>query len=125
MDKLFTNDPEFYRQLRAIAVPVALQNLITVGVSMLDTLMLGTMGEVQLETREKLRENTRDHGTKGGVLEKGCIFFERYLRQPLEEETRRVLAGRGSDDFFDFAEGMSFTISLAALRQSYRLAGGR
>ena len=80
---------------------------------------------VQLETREKLRENTRDHGTKGGVLEKGCIFFERYLRQPLEEETRRVLAGRGSDDFFDFVEGMSFTISLAALRQSYRLAGGR
>ena len=48
MGKLFTNDPEFYRQLRAIAVPVALQNLITVGVSMLDTLMLGTMGEVQL-----------------------------------------------------------------------------
>ena len=74
---------------------------------------------------EQLRENTRDHGTKGGVLEKGCIFFERYLRQPLEEETRRVLAGRGSDDFFDFVEGMSFTISLAALRQSYRLAGGR
>ena len=38
----------FYQQLRAIAIPVAVQNLITVGVSMLDTLMLGSMGEVQL-----------------------------------------------------------------------------
>ena len=48
MGKIFTNDPPFYQQLRAIAIPVAVQNLITVGVSMLDTLMLGSMGEVQL-----------------------------------------------------------------------------
>ena len=48
MGKIFTNDPPFYQQLRAIAIPVAIQNLITVGVSMLDTLMLGSMGEVQL-----------------------------------------------------------------------------
>ena len=43
MGKIFTNDPPFYQQLRAIAIPVAVQNLITVGVSMLDTLMLGSM----------------------------------------------------------------------------------
>ena len=48
MGKIFTNAPPFYQQLRAIAIPVAVQNLITVGVSMLDTLMLGSMGEVQL-----------------------------------------------------------------------------
>lgn len=78
---------------------------------------------VQLETREKLHENTRNHGTKGGVLEKGCIFFERYLRHPLEEMTARVLDGEWEEDFFDFVQGMSYTISLAAYRQSYRLTG--
>ena len=78
---------------------------------------------VQLETREKLHENTRNHGTKGGVLEKGCIFFERYLRRPLEEMTARVLDGEWEEDFFDFVQGMSYTISLAAYRQSYRLTG--
>lgn len=59
---------------------------------------------VQLETREKLHENTRNHGTKGGVLEKGCIFFERYLRHPLEEMTARVLDGEWEEDFFDFVQ---------------------
>ena len=78
---------------------------------------------VQLETREKLHENTRNHGTKGGVLEKGCIFFERYLRCPLEEMTARVLDGAWEEDFFDFVQGISYTISLAAYRQSYRLTG--
>ena len=48
MEKLFVRDASFYEKLLAIAVPVALQNLITVGVSMLDTLMLGSLGEVQL-----------------------------------------------------------------------------
>ena len=47
MGKIFTNDPPFYQQLRAIAIPVAVQNLITVGVRMLDTLMLGSMGDPQ------------------------------------------------------------------------------
>lgn len=78
---------------------------------------------VQLETREKLHENTRNHGTKGGVLEKGCIFFERYLRCSLEEMTARVLDGAWEEDFFDFVQGISYTISLAAYRQSYRLTG--
>ena len=46
--KLFTNDRSFYRTLIAIAVPIALQNLITVAVSMMDTLMIGQLGETQL-----------------------------------------------------------------------------
>ncbi len=78
---------------------------------------------VQLETREKLHENTRNHGTRGGVLERGCIFFERYFQRPLEEAVDQLLAGGLGEDFFDLAQGMSYTISLAALRQSHRLAG--
>ena len=32
----------------AIAVPIALQNLITVAVQMADTIMLGSLGEIEL-----------------------------------------------------------------------------
>ena len=43
-----TRDRWFYSRLLAIAVPVALQNLINFGVSMSDTVMVGMLGEVQL-----------------------------------------------------------------------------
>lgn len=46
--KLFVREPGFYRQLAAMAVPIALQNLIAFAVSMADTVMVGALGEVQL-----------------------------------------------------------------------------
>ncbi len=46
--KLFTKDTAFYKQAAAIAVPIALQALITNGVNMLDTVMVGAVGETQL-----------------------------------------------------------------------------
>lgn len=42
------NKKRFYRHMMILAIPIALQNLITVGVSMADTLMLGSLGEVPL-----------------------------------------------------------------------------
>ncbi len=41
-------DRAFYRRVLHIAVPIALQSLITIGVNMMDTVMLGSMGETQL-----------------------------------------------------------------------------
>lgn len=41
-------EKSFYKTLAAIAIPIALQNLITVMVSMMDTLMIGQLGEIQL-----------------------------------------------------------------------------
>ncbi len=41
-------DRSFYRQLARIALPLALQNIITVGVSMTDTVMLGQLGETAI-----------------------------------------------------------------------------
>ena len=38
----------FYKKMLIIAIPIALQNLITVGVSMADTVMLGALGEEAL-----------------------------------------------------------------------------
>ena len=41
-------DKEFYKSVLAIMLPVALQQAINMGVNMLDTMMLGSFGEVQL-----------------------------------------------------------------------------
>ena len=45
---LFNKDPKFYKSVFALALPIALQSLITIGVNMLDTIMVGSLGETAL-----------------------------------------------------------------------------
>ncbi|HAT4325089.1 TPA: MATE family efflux transporter [Clostridium perfringens] len=45
---IITRDKRFYRLLFSIVLPIAVQNLITFMVSMVDTLMVGALGEIQL-----------------------------------------------------------------------------
>ena len=45
---IITRDKRFYRLLFSIALPIVVQNLITFMVSMVDTLMVGALGEIQL-----------------------------------------------------------------------------
>lgn len=48
MHSLFIRDMSFYKKVAKIAVPIALQGLITTGVNMMDTIMVGAVGETQL-----------------------------------------------------------------------------
>ena len=48
MNRIFVKDREFYKRLFLIAMPIIAQNVITIGVNMMDTIMLGKFGEVQL-----------------------------------------------------------------------------
>ncbi|MBQ7903484.1 MAG: MATE family efflux transporter [Oscillospiraceae bacterium] len=48
MDGFIIRDKWFYQKLFAIAVPMAMQNLINVAVGLLDTIMLGQLGEVAM-----------------------------------------------------------------------------
>ena len=48
MAKIFIKDKTFYKTAASIAVPIALQGLITTGVNMMDTVMVGAVGERQL-----------------------------------------------------------------------------
>ena len=41
----FVRDPGFYKKSAAIAIPIALQSMITMGVNMMDTIMVGRLGE--------------------------------------------------------------------------------
>lgn len=48
MPKLFVKDKQFYMNVAGIAIPIALQGLITTGVNMMDTIMIGVVGETEL-----------------------------------------------------------------------------
>ena len=48
MKKLYVKDKTFYKNVAAISVPIALQSLITTGVNMMDTIMIGSVGQTQL-----------------------------------------------------------------------------
>lgn len=46
--KTYLGDRDFYRNVAKIAIPISLQSLITIGVNMMDTIMLGKLGEVAI-----------------------------------------------------------------------------
>ena len=46
--KYIVTDKSFYRKVLQVAVPVTAQSVITIGVNMLDTIMLGSLGETAL-----------------------------------------------------------------------------
>ena len=48
MHKLIVADKRFYKQVFLLALPIAMQSLITIGVNMLDNIMVGRIGETEL-----------------------------------------------------------------------------
>ena len=48
VDRLFVKDKHFYKTILFLALPIVAQNMITIGVSIMDTVMLGSYGETQI-----------------------------------------------------------------------------
>lgn len=48
MHKLYVKDVKFYKKVAGISIPIAMQGLITSGVNMMDTIMIGKIGETEL-----------------------------------------------------------------------------
>ncbi len=46
--KDYLGTPELYKKMARIAIPISLQSLITVGINLMDTIMLSSMGDAQL-----------------------------------------------------------------------------
>lgn len=46
--QIFVRDKQFYKNVLAVGGPIAAQSLITVGVNMMDNIMLGRLGEYQM-----------------------------------------------------------------------------
>ena len=51
----WVKEKSFYQKMAAIAIPLALQNLINVGVSLLDTVMLGQLSDYELGADRRCR----------------------------------------------------------------------
>lgn len=45
---ILSRDKSFYKMILSISIPITLQNLISVSVNMADTIILGTLGEIEL-----------------------------------------------------------------------------
>ncbi|MBR5421879.1 MAG: MATE family efflux transporter [Lachnospiraceae bacterium] len=48
--KFFDSDPKFYKNVFTLALPIAAQSLITIGVNMLDNIMVGSLSETALSS---------------------------------------------------------------------------
>lgn len=92
LKKRLITSPEFFKGVLAIAVPIALQNLIVFGVSVTDTMMLGRLGEVQLSASAQANQpqfilNLLTFGLAGG----GTVLCSQYWGKRDMEAVRRVI----------------------------------
>lgn len=91
MNKWF-HEKGFLKSVAAIALPVALQNLISFGVSVTDTVMLGMLGEVQLSASAQANQPQflfalLTFGLAGG----GSVLTSQYWGKKNLEAIRRVI----------------------------------
>ena len=81
-------DPGFYRRVLVIMLPVAIQQAINMGVNMLDTMMLGSFGEMQLSASSLANQyynfftifcmgNTKHQGTKERIEKMKCGCWQK------------------------------------------------
>ena len=90
---LLVKDRAFYRQLTSIALPIALQNLITFGISLVDTAMVGTLGEAQLSAVSIANQVTfvfqlLSYGTGSGA----CVLASQYWGRKDTESIQKAMS---------------------------------
>lgn len=73
LKKIFGLDRGFYRQVVVLALPIALQSLIPIGVNMLDTVVLAIVfAGITLLAPERVM---RMHTDSEGIIERGAIYL--------------------------------------------------
>ncbi len=89
---IFVKDRGFYKSLVSIAVPILLQNIISFGVNMMDTVMLGKFGEVALSGSSMANQyfvifNMITLGLGGGAAVITAQYWGKKEIQPIKEMT--------------------------------------
>ncbi len=106
-----TRDKRFYRSLIALAIPVAMQNLITFAVNFADNLMVGSLGDAavsgvymgnQLQTFLQMFSG----GIEGAIL----VLAAQYWGKQDRESIKRIIAIG-----LRFSMGFSLLLSLVCL----------
>lgn len=90
---LFIRDKSFYKTLLMVALPIVFQNMITIGVNIMDTVMLGNYGEIQLSA-SSLANNFIDifyvlHMGMGGGA---AVLVSQYWGTKDLEGSKKVIA---------------------------------
>ena len=93
MKRFFNGDREFYRRVAILATPIALQNLITIGVNMLDTIMVGSLGETQLSAVSLANQFISVYHVLCMGLGMGAsVLVSRYWGMRMQEQEKAMLA---------------------------------
>jgi pyrroline-5-carboxylate reductase len=76
----------------------------------------------QVNSKEQIMQNVRNHATKGGVLERGCLCFDLFVRDKM-----RNTIGDGLDkvdaEFIQWVEDISYNIAEIVANHGERLSG--
>lgn len=91
--KLFTKDRDFYKSLLTLSIPIALQNLVTFAVGLLDNLMIGALGDaavsgVYMGTQIQTLLQVFSGGIEGAIL----ILAAQYWGKRDTETIRKIVA---------------------------------
>lgn len=88
-------DSKFYKRVAFLATPIALQSLITIGVNMLDTIMVGNLGEAELSAVSLANQFINIyHIFCMGIGMGASVLIARYWGMKKEEPERAALALR-------------------------------
>lgn len=85
-------EKSFYRKVFAIALPIALQNVITLGVNMTDTIMVGMLGETHLAASSLANQFiTVFHTLIMGISMGASVLLARYWGMKKMESLRKTI----------------------------------
>lgn len=88
-------DGKFYRRVVFLAAPIALQSLITIGVNMLDTIMVGSLGETELSATSLANQFINIYHIFCMGLGMGAsVLVSRYWGMQEREPQKAILALR-------------------------------
>lgn len=91
--KLYIRDKSFYKLVAGIAIPIALQSLITTGVNMMDTLMISALGETELSAVSLANQFISIYqGCCMGIGMGASVLVSRYYGMGEPGAIRRTLA---------------------------------
>lgn len=117
MKKRIVTDKHFYLQVLCLSAPIALQSLITIGVNMLDTIMVGRLGETELSATSLANQFiTVYHIFCMGIGMGASVLVSRYWGMREKEQDKALEALRKTICIMlRVTLGLAFLFALATL----------
>ena len=111
--KIFQNQPAFYKSVFKLALPIALQSLISIGVNMLDTIMVGSLGETALSATSLANSFiTIYHIFCMGLGMGASVLVSRYWGMKKVALEKIQLNGSASKDLENASRALKQTVTL-------------